>query len=847
MYSWPRAANPTMTRRAPSDPRPRWPPRRSAWPITLTYILVSVVWIALSDVAMFGLGTAGRPVLNLSLLKGLFWVTASGLLLHVIVFKQLERVRSDEAAARSRLVEAEEIGGFGASEVCAGSPPEWSDGMFRLWGRSRAEGVPDAAWLEERIDSRDVERARRAATAAMQGKDSPPYDLLIRGGDGVERVLRITSRSEVDGGRVRSLILAQDVTEEHESRRALAEAEERFRATFDQAAVGIAHLSPDGVVVRVNRTICSGLGYARDELVGLPAASLVHPDDLVDALDRFARIDAETSSFETWEMRCLPRDGTPVWIEATLSRARVADGGSYLIAVAQDVTRRKAMEAERQALDRKVRLLLESTRAGLFTLDLEGRCTLINRAGCESLGYSEADVLGRPMGDLIYGVSALPRDARDAVVRANEGRSTKLYNHGFLKIDGSTLPVDITVSPVFENGVVIGRAVSFVDVSDRMRLEEQLEEARRIAGLGRVAASIAHEINNVLMGIVPFAEIVSRSDEPLFRSAAEQIKQSVQRGRGVTQEILRFAREEKPARAIFAGLPWLESLAAEVQAIIGGRGRFTMRLPERAFHLEADGSQLSQVLMNLVGNARDAIDPDDGTIELTAEIADAGTRFPFGALPPLGRGWVWIRVTDNGTGIGSETLAHLFEPFFTTKHGGTGLGLAIAYRIVAAHEGLLFVESAVGKGTTFHVLLPESAPPAPVAAVDTWERKLSGEVLLVEDDETVAAGLGFILEDAGMRVRNAGSGREALAELERARPDLMILDVGLPDMHGGEVCEQALAQWPGLPVIFSTGHGDAGRLGAFLEKPHVRFLMKPYTFEQLRDAMEGVIDGADGG
>ncbi|HSN68192.1 MAG TPA: PAS-domain containing protein, partial [Thermoanaerobaculia bacterium] len=174
---------------------------------------MSVAWIVLSDITMLGLGTAGRPILNVSLLKGLFWVTASGLLLHVIVFKQLERVRADEAAARCRLVEAEEIGGFGASEVYAGSLPEWSDGMFRLWGRAREDGVPDGAWLEERIDPRDLERARRGTAAAMRGEDSPPYDLHIRGGDGVARVLRITSRSEGEGGRVRSLILAQDVSE----------------------------------------------------------------------------------------------------------------------------------------------------------------------------------------------------------------------------------------------------------------------------------------------------------------------------------------------------------------------------------------------------------------------------------------------------------------------------------------------------------------------------------------------------------------------------------------------------------------------------------------------------------
>ncbi|HEY0590316.1 MAG TPA: ATP-binding protein, partial [Thermoanaerobaculia bacterium] len=437
----------------------------------------------------------------------------------------------------------------------------------------------------------------------------------------------------------------------------------------------------------------------------------------------------------------------------------------------------------------------------------------------------------------------VPAEATSAIESANAGEATKLYNQRFNRRDGSTLPVDLTVSPIVEDGIVIGRAVSFVDVSDRMRLEQQLEEAKRLSSLGRLAASIAHEINNVLMGILPFAEIVTRSKEQTFRNAGEQIRQSVQRGRGVTQEILRFARDEAPHRHVFEGRTWFRSIAGELQEIAGRRA-WSLKLPDQPFHLNADPSQLAQVLINLVANARDAVDPASGRIEVSVTLANPGTTFSFGALPQRGHRWVAIRVTDNGAGMDADTLAHLFEPFFTKKRGGTGLGLPIAYKIVAAHEGLLFVESAEGKGSSFFLFLSEAdAPARESAAAIEEESRLSGDVLLVEDDETVAAGLAHILEEAGMRVRIARNGTEAITELERARPTVMVLDVGLPDMHGEAVCAHALARWPGLPIVFSTGHAEASRLRTWLEQPNVRFLMKPYTFEQLSEAIGEAMNG----
>jgi two-component system cell cycle sensor histidine kinase/response regulator CckA len=239
-------------------------------------------------------------------------------------------------------------------------------------------------------------------------------------------------------------------------------------------------------------------------------------------------------------------------------------------------------------------------------------------------------------------------------------------------------------------------------------------------------------------------------------------------------------------------------------------------------------------------NARDAVADHEGIVSLTLERATRRASFPFGDLPAIDHDWVHLTVRDTGAGMDGETLRQIFEPFFTTKRGGTGLGLPIAQKMISANDGILFVESTPGMGTAFHVFVPgaENSAARGGAAV-TDQGDLPSRILLVEDDEAVALGLIAGLQYEGVEVRLVGTGEAAIEALAE-RPEAMILDVGLPDMDGTAVCEVALERWPDLPIVFSTGHGDASRLGRFLERPNVRFLMKPYSFEQLREAIVAV-------
>ncbi|HVR44841.1 MAG TPA: PAS domain S-box protein [Thermoanaerobaculia bacterium] len=632
----------------------------------------------------------------------------------------------------------------------------------------------------------------------------------------------------------------RDITDRSRGEDALRLAEERYRAVFEQAPVGIAEISRELRVIRANRELQRAFGIGADALVGTPVLDLMHPEDAEGEARELASLVSGAAVASTAEKRYRRSDGTFFWAEVTISPVRARDEVAYLIAAVHDVTDRHVMEDERERLVRDVRLLLESTGAGLFASDLLGRCTLVNRAACEILGYSADDLLGAPIEEIIVAATAgaAPDPFQAAIGRLREEGSARLYNHSFRRRNGSAVLCDVTISPIARFGEVIGRAVSFIDVSDRRALEDRLERAERLTSLGRLAASIAHEMNNVLMGILPFAEIVSRSPGERESRAGEQIRNSVQRGRSITQEILHYARPAEPEKTRIEVCAWIRSLGRELEQIVKGRGAWIVDLPSEPVWIHADPGQLAQVFTNLVLNARDALRPG-GSVSLNVRRPAPGETLPFGFVPRSTARWILMSVRDDGVGMDADTLRQLFEPFFTLKRGGTGLGLPIALQTVGAHGGHLFVESVEGIGSAFHVLLPEAYEaedsatlPAPMAP-----REIPADILLVEDDEGVAAGLIASFEDAGASPALAATGARAIEILRGHRPDVVVLDVGLPDMDGAAVCEQALSIWPGLPVIFSTGHGDAVRLGRFLARPHVRFLTKPYTFDELLDAI----------
>lgn len=366
----------------------------------------------------------------------------------------------------------------------------------------------------------------------------------------------------------------------------------------------------------------------------------------------------------------------------------------------------------------------------------------------------------------------------------------------------------------------------------------QLEQVKRVASLGQLAANMAHEFNNVLMGIQPFAAVISRlvPDQKDVQKSVSRILESVARGRRVTGEILRFTRGVAPVKNVINVSQWLINFTPEAEALVSEKLQIEVQSGREDLQVLGDISQLNQVMANLVINARDASGPG-GLISISAETCRSGA---FGLDQPSG--YVHVTVRDRGTGMERAVLDHIFEPLFTTKRSGTGLGLAICQQVVAAHDGKIVAESVVGEGTVFHMLLPAAEAGLQPGAIgsDGTRRPVPRSVLIVDDERVVADGLREILLLEQVTVSVVYCGAEVIAAIERTDPDVVLLDIGLPDISGVTLLRNILSRWPHRRVIFMTGHYDRKDLAQLLQLPHIGFLQKPFDTPKLLSAMAAV-------
>lgn len=353
---------------------------------------------------------------------------------------------------------------------------------------------------------------------------------------------------------------------------------------------------------------------------------------------------------------------------------------------------------------------------------------------------------------------------------------------------------------------------------ERVELQKQLGETRRLSSLGKLAATMAHEFNNVLMGIGTFTEVLRRrtAGEVHVQNAVAQIQQSLGRGRRITDEILRFTRDPAPNLATIDVCRWLSDFLPEASALTGGRAELES---DDDIFIRGDMALLNQALANLVINARDAA--PEGPIRIVARATDDEK--------------LDLMIADRGTGIPPEIRERIFEPLFTTKRSGTGLGLAVVHQVISAQGGTIHVESEVGRGTEFHLCFPLFA-----GEVDPATSRRISSVLLVEDDPAVTLALNAILEAEGIGVRSATNGQSAIQSLARQTPDVVLLDIGLPDVSGVDVYNEIATRWPKLPVVFITAELDDTAVARFLRQPHIGFLRKPFEAEQLLETLSRI-------
>ncbi|HYC60978.1 MAG TPA: PAS domain S-box protein [Thermoanaerobaculia bacterium] len=626
-----------------------------------------------------------------------------------------------------------------------------------------------------------------------------------------------------------------DAMERERAARALSISRERYREVVEGASEIIFTLAPeDGTFLSLNAAFEQITGWPTSEWIGKSCLEIIaatHRDQARNLIEQLVNAQEPASG----ELRIKGRHGD-VLLDIN-SFPKVEDGRTLEIyGFARNVTEARRAENERNEVTRRLQLVLASTVEGIVTIDLAGCCTMWNAAATQILGRSNDEMDGETIHSLLHGQYCANATC-DLTSTAANGDVQPVRKDVFSRADGTVVPVEFSAAPVVDDGVTVGVVLNFSDITERRNLEMKLDQADRLTSLGRMAATIAHEFNNVLMGISPFVEVIRRGKS--VETSLDHIARAVKRGKRITDEILRFTRHEQPQRIAFDIKPWIDSIALEASSLVPANCRIETILHTPNLVIDGDANQLQQIFTNLILNARDAM-PNGGQLTIEACREPHGARLPFGIVDHPER-FAHCIVRDTGIGMSEETLRHLYEPLYTTKKNGTGLGLPLARQVVQRHGGDIFVESQLGVGTTFHIFLPLASEAAAAAVLEPVVASNALHVLLVEDDPSVASGLAALLEMEGLHVDIVETGEAAIAAIATNTPDVVVLDVGLPDMQGTKVYAVIAETMPDLPVVFSTGHADRAILDGLLELPNVSYLLKPYEGNALLKAIQEVL------
>lgn len=487
----------------------------------------------------------------------------------------------------------------------------------------------------------------------------------------------------------------------------------------------------------------------------------------------------------------------------------------------------------------------QSARDAIISTDAHGNITFWNRSAVATFGYTESEVLGRPLTMLIAESDRAAFKAALPDPSADDLTFGQIIEVTGVRKDDSRFPGEFSLAALNGPG---GTAFTAIvrDVMERKQSqdtlrqrEEQLRQAQKMEAIGRLAGGVAHDFNNLLMAIHGYGEMLVQSLEPgdERRTDAEEIIKAAERAAGLTRQLLAFSSRQVITQRAVALDQLVENMQNMLQRVIGPDIHIATNVWPDLTPVLADTTQVEQIVMNLVINARDAM-PRGGkiTIELRNIELD---RIGVAAHPSLQPGdYVEMSVSDSGTGMDPETLSRIFEPFFTTKESGkgTGLGLATVYGIVQQNSGSIEVQSRVGRGTTFYIYLPRATDlgkPAPMLSASTAGG--SETILLVEDDDRVRALVSNMLRKHGYSVLLASAGDQALeiAARHRGRIDLLLTDVLMAGLNGRMLSERLTAARPETRVLYMSGYSDDDILRLGVKTAAAQFIQKPFSIDAL--------------
>ncbi len=697
----------------------------------------------------------------------------------------------------------------------------------------------------------DIDKAFAHFTGAIEkGQAIDTLELQMKRGDGTLFFGELRGSVINLAGFRGTAGIIRDITERRKAEQALQESEERFRNMANLLPQTLFETDEKGNFTFVNRQGFEMFGYSEaDVAAGISVFETIISQDRDRAMESISlRIKGKEPPPQ--EYTALRKNGStfPAMIYAApiIIDSRYAGMRGMLI----DITDSKRAEEALRGSEEKYRSVVENSMEAIVIAE-NGVIKFGNRQASALTGYSQEEYLSRPLIAFIH-----PDDrhmvAKRYFQQINNMEVTDIFAFRLIGKSGDIKWVEVSLAPIIWEGRPA--SLNFMhDVTDRKRLEEERQRVARLESVGLLAGGIAHDFNNILTSILGNISLAGMEAAPgsELQNSLDQAEKASLRAKDLTRQLLTFSKGGVPVLKLASLTELIRDTAGF--ALRGSNVKCRFSIPADLWHAEIDAGQISQVIHNLVINAQQAM-PTGGTIEIIAEnMTPGGTQSIDKGLPLKAGAYIRISVVDHGTGIPSDHLEKIFDPFFSTKQKGSGLGLATSFSIAHQHGGHISVESAPGAGSTFYLYLP--------ASLETVNREPeqdrigsikpagSARILVMDDEQGVRDIAGRLLQHIGYQdVVFASDGAEAIklykASMKSGRPfTAAILDLTIAGGMGGkEAIKKLLKVDPGVKAIVSSGYADDPVIAKYRDFGFSGMVAKPYTIEELRKALQDVME-----
>ncbi len=623
----------------------------------------------------------------------------------------------------------------------------------------------------------------------------------------------------------------------------LRESENRYRTMAENAYNFIALTDTEGRFTYVNPMFETALGYRREELIGKSVFSLVHPDDRKLAEHVFYEHIKRGSPGKA-VVRILSADSSVRIVKATGAPIFNREGKPFeVVLTANDITDVVQAEKNLRIMKEKLDTIFHAIGDGIFMIRVEKghyRVEMANHRIKELLGL---DPSGRRLEEV------LPENVVEPALMEierviKEGRRIAEESEFIFGKEKRYFYYELV--PIMERGRPAYIVGVLKDITEKKSLERQLLQAQKLEVIGRMAGAIAHDFNNILGVILLETEMLRMEAQENMLQHLDNISTAVDRAKRLVSQLLSFARKQVLRPEVTDWNSIIKGIEEILKRMMGEKIEVRLEFEENPWPIRVDVGQMEQVILNLAVNAKDAM-PEGGIFLLktaNVELDEAASRRLVGLSP--GR-YALLHVEDTGCGIEPEVMEHIFEPFFSTKPEGTGLGLATVYGIIKQHNGAIFVDSTLRKGTTFKIYIPVYEGGGKRKTAKGGKRKMlkgNETILVVEDNEMLSKVLITALTRMGYKVLSATTGNEAL-QISRSHEGpihLLISDMILSDMNGREIAEAMREKYPDLKVIFISGYDESIISQNGVLKEGINFLPKPFTLDLLSRKIREVLD-----